>query len=84
MDTVAQAEVQRSRAQAIGGRSVLRVLDLCMDAALAGTIDAICFAPLNKQAMKIGGMQYEDELHHFAQHLAVSYTHLTLPTIYSV
>ena len=72
MDTVAQAEVQRSRAQAIGGRSVLRVLDLCMDAALAGTIDAICFAPLNKQAMKIGGMQHEDELHHFAQHLGVT------------
>ncbi|KQM71065.1 4-hydroxythreonine-4-phosphate dehydrogenase PdxA [Xylophilus sp. Leaf220] len=72
MDTVAQAEVVRSRAQAIGGRSVLRVLDLCMDAALAGTIDAICFAPLNKQAMKIGGMQHEDELHHFAEHLGVT------------
>ncbi|MCS4509405.1 4-hydroxythreonine-4-phosphate dehydrogenase PdxA [Xylophilus ampelinus] len=72
MDTVAQAEVVRSRAQAIGGRSVLRVLDLCMDAALAGALDAICFAPLNKQAMKIGGMRHEDELHHFAEHLGVT------------
>jgi 4-hydroxythreonine-4-phosphate dehydrogenase len=72
MDTVAQAEVHRSRAEAPGGRSVLKVLDRCMDAALAGDIDAICFAPLNKQAMKIGGMQHEDELHHFAQYLGVT------------
>jgi len=72
MDTVAQSQVHRSRAEPAGGRSVLKVLDRCMDAALAGTIDAICFAPLNKQAMKNGGMQHEDELHHFAQHLGVT------------
>jgi 4-hydroxythreonine-4-phosphate dehydrogenase len=71
MDTVAQAEVHRSRAEAPGGRSVLQVLDRCMDAALAGDIDAICFAPLNKQAMKISGMRHEDELHHFADYLGV-------------
>ncbi|MES2184117.1 MAG: 4-hydroxythreonine-4-phosphate dehydrogenase PdxA [Pseudomonadota bacterium] len=72
MDTVAQAAVHRSQAEAAGGQSVLKVLDRCMDAALAGEIDAICFAPLNKQAMKIGGMRHEDELHHFAQHLGVT------------
>lgn len=71
MDTVAQSDVHRSRAEAAGGRSVLQVLDLCMDAAQAGEIDAICFAPLNKQAMKLGGMRHEDELHHFAQYLGV-------------
>ena len=72
VNTVAAADVHRSRAEAAGGRSVLQVLDRCMDAAQAGEIDAICFAPLNKQAMKIGGMQHEDELHHFAQHLGVT------------
>ncbi|MCZ2496568.1 4-hydroxythreonine-4-phosphate dehydrogenase PdxA [Xylophilus sp. Kf1] len=72
MDTVAQAEVHRSTAEAAGGRSVLQVLDRCMDAARAGDIDAICFAPLNKQAMKIGGLKHEDELHHFAEHLGVT------------
>ena len=71
MDTVAPAEVHRSRAEAAGGRSVLQVLDRCMDAALAGDIDAICFAPLNKQAMKMGGLRHEDELHHFAEYLGV-------------
>ncbi len=70
--TVRQEDVQRGVATAAGGLSVLQALDLCMDATLAGDLDAICFAPLNKQAMKIGGMQHEDELHHFAQHLKVT------------
>jgi 4-hydroxythreonine-4-phosphate dehydrogenase len=43
-----------------------------MDAAKAGHIDSICFAPLNKFAMKQGGLKHEDELHHFAQYLGVS------------
>jgi len=72
LDTVAQADVHVGRAEAAGGRSVLQVLDLCMDAALAGSIDAICFAPLNKFAMKQGGLRFEDELHHFAEYLGVT------------
>lgn len=71
MDTVAASQVQRGVAQAAGGASVLRVLDACMDAAQRREIDAICFAPLNKHAMKQGGLQHEDELHHFAQYLGV-------------
>jgi 4-hydroxythreonine-4-phosphate dehydrogenase len=66
------ALVQRGQAAAPGGRSVLEVLDRCMDATLAGEVDAICFAPLNKHAMKIGGLRHEDELHHFAEHLGVT------------
>ncbi|MDF3839117.1 4-hydroxythreonine-4-phosphate dehydrogenase PdxA [Cupriavidus basilensis] len=72
VDSIAAADVHRSRAEAPGGRSVLQVLDQCMDATLAGAIDAICFAPLNKQAMKLGGLRHEDELHHFAEHLGVT------------
>jgi 4-hydroxythreonine-4-phosphate dehydrogenase len=72
VDTVRPEQVQRSVAQAPGGASVLQVLDRCMDAALAGQIDAICFAPLNKFAMKQGGLRHEDELHHFAEHLGVT------------
>ncbi|HSV44487.1 MAG TPA: 4-hydroxythreonine-4-phosphate dehydrogenase PdxA [Ramlibacter sp.] len=71
MDTVEPAQVTRSQAGAPGGTSVLKVLDTCMDAALAGQVDAICFAPLNKHAMKLGGLKHEDELHHFAQYLGV-------------
>jgi 4-hydroxythreonine-4-phosphate dehydrogenase len=71
MDTVDAAQVVRARPDASGGRSVLQVLDRCMDAAQAGEVDAICFAPLNKYAMKLGGLAHEDELHHFATHLGV-------------
>ena len=71
MDTVLPSQVQRSHAQAVGGASVLAVLNRCMDAATAGHIDAITFAPLNKFAMKQGGLKHEDELHHFAEHLGV-------------
>ncbi|MCU0925592.1 MAG: 4-hydroxythreonine-4-phosphate dehydrogenase PdxA [Hydrogenophaga sp.] len=72
MDTVEAAQVQRSQPQAAGGASVLQVLNACMDAARRGEVDAICFAPLNKFAMKQGGLKHEDELHHFAEYLGVS------------
>ena len=72
VDTVAPADVVQGQVGAAGGRSVLQVLNRCMDAALAGEIDAICFAPLNKQAMKMGGLRHEDELHHFAEYLGVT------------
>ncbi|WP_404301220.1 4-hydroxythreonine-4-phosphate dehydrogenase PdxA [Alicycliphilus denitrificans] len=72
VDSIAAADVRQGQVGAAGGQSVLQVLNLCLDAALAGAIDAICFAPLNKQAMKLGGLRHEDELHHFAEYLGVS------------
>jgi 4-hydroxythreonine-4-phosphate dehydrogenase len=72
IDTIDAAQVKVAQVGAEGGRSVLSVLNRCMDAALAGDIDAICFAPLNKHAMKLGGLRHEDELHHFAEYLGVT------------
>lgn len=72
IDTVRPEQVRRGHANAAGGASVLSALNHCLDAAQAGLIDAICFAPLNKQAMKLGGLQHQDELHYFAQYLGVS------------
>jgi 4-hydroxythreonine-4-phosphate dehydrogenase len=72
MDTVSAALVQRGQVGAAGGKAALQVLNQCMDAALASQIDAICFAPLNKQALKMGGMKHDDELHHFAKYLGVN------------
>ena len=71
VDTVKPEQVQQGVAQAAGGASVLTVLNRCMDAALAGEVGAICFAPLNKFAMKQGGLKQDDELHHFAHYLGV-------------
>ncbi|HEV2359806.1 MAG TPA: 4-hydroxythreonine-4-phosphate dehydrogenase PdxA [bacterium] len=71
IDTVTPHDVRRATATAGGGASVLRALAICLDAARAGQIDAICFAPLNKLAMKQGGLAFEDELHFFADYLGV-------------
>lgn len=69
--TVQPHDVQPGVANTAGGASVLRTLKLCLDAATAGMIDAICFAPLNKYAMKLAGFGFEDELHFFADYLGV-------------
>ena len=71
VDSVEERHVTMGQVSAEGGKSVLHVLNMCMDAAKAKQIDAICFAPLNKQAMKMGGLRHEDELHHFAEYLGV-------------
>lgn len=72
LESVRPGEVSRSTVSAAGGASVLKVLKICLDAASAGLIDAICFAPLNKQSMKMSGMKFADELHFFADQLKVS------------
>ncbi len=48
------------------GVYILETLKKAVDLAQAGFVHAICFAPLNKQAMHLGGLQYRDELHWFA------------------
>ena len=70
--TITKNQVICGQAQPDCGIAVLKVLNLCMDGAKRGEVDAICFAPLNKQAMKTGGMKHEDELHHFAEYLGVT------------
>lgn len=72
VDSVQPEQVHRGQAEAPGGASVLAVLNRCMHAAQAGEVDAICFAPLNKFAMKQGGLRHDDELHHFAEFLGVT------------
>lgn len=69
--SVSQQEVKVGFASAAGGSSVLNILDQCLEAVVAHHIDAICFAPLNKQAMILSGMPFEDELHYFADKLGV-------------
>ena len=72
MDTVAESDVIQGQVTAAAGRGARQALTACLDAAVRGDIDAVCFAPLNKQAMKKGGMAFEDEQHFFADHLGVT------------
>jgi len=71
LDSIRREEVEYGRVDAACGASVLKILAHCLDAARDGRIDAICFAPLNKLAMKQGGLRHEDELHFFAEYLEV-------------
>ncbi len=71
VDSVSRDAIRYAQVSAAGGASVLDVLTRCLDAARAGQIDAICFAPLNKLSMKQGGLKHEDELHFFVDHLKV-------------
>ena len=72
MQTVSESDIIQGQVTAAAGRGARLALTACLDAAVRGDIDAVCFAPLNKQAMKKGGMEFEDEQHFFADHLGVT------------
>ncbi len=72
LETVKQSEVVPAQVTAAAGAGARTALTACLEAFRRGDIDAICFAPLNKQAMKKGGMHFEDELHFFADWFGVT------------
>ncbi len=49
------------------GAYMLDALALGVDLCQRGQADAFCFAPLNKAALRAGGMQHADELHYFCE-----------------
>ncbi len=51
------------------GAHVLDLLRLSADLAAGREVDAVVYAPLNKQAMMAGGLDHEDELRFLADHL---------------
>ncbi len=48
------------------GKACLEYLEWTIPQVLAGQAQAMVFAPLNKQAMRLGGSPYKGELEHFA------------------
>ncbi len=69
IQTVDPEDVNTAEASAAGGQSALSTLSMLLDLAKAEIIDAILFAPLNKQAMHMAGLAFEDELRWFANEL---------------
>jgi len=57
---------EQGRAGADNGAFMLGALKFALDLAQRGIVDAVCFAPLNKAALRAGGMHQEDELRWFA------------------
>ena len=47
-------------ANEIGGRHTMEVLSFALDLAVAGQIDAVAYAPMNKKAMNLAGWKYRD------------------------
>lgn len=63
------SEIVPARATAMAGAVVIKSLKLALDLAKKGSIDGICYAPLNKQAMHLAGMQFSDEMSLFVHEL---------------
>jgi len=72
LNTVSNDEIVSGQVTAAAGAGARAALTQCLEAVKRGDIDAICFAPLNKLAMKKGGMHFEDELHFFADYFGVT------------
>ena len=61
------ARVTRGEMSEESGRSTGETLKVMIDLALAGHLDGICFAPLNKGALHRGGWHFPDEHQMFAK-----------------
>jgi 4-hydroxythreonine-4-phosphate dehydrogenase len=64
------ADTPIGQVSAQAGAYVLDAFRRALGLAQAGELDALCFAPCNKQAMHEGGLAFEDELRFFAHELA--------------
>ncbi|WP_186307891.1 PdxA family protein [Paraburkholderia sp. BCC1884] len=66
LKNVDPALYERGQLSAESGRLTGETLKVMTDLALAGELDGICFAPLNKAALHRGGWNYHDEHQMFA------------------
>ncbi|MEM7030260.1 MAG: 4-hydroxythreonine-4-phosphate dehydrogenase PdxA [Chloroflexota bacterium] len=64
-------QVKLGEVSQASGETVLETLKFAVSLAKAGQIDAICFAPLNKQSMHLAGSPYEDDLQFLAAQFEV-------------
>ncbi|MEO8507595.1 MAG: 4-hydroxythreonine-4-phosphate dehydrogenase PdxA [Betaproteobacteria bacterium] len=66
-DRVGETGFVRGEVAQKNGEYMLAGLALALDLSRRGIADAICFAPLNKAALRAGGMRHADELHYFCE-----------------
>jgi 4-hydroxythreonine-4-phosphate dehydrogenase len=71
LDGLQGAPIVRGQSTPAAGRAAMQALDTAADAAGRGRVGAIVFAPLNKHALRLGGLQQEDELRHLQQRFGV-------------
>ncbi len=69
---LAPDSLQLGTSNAASGALTLAALDHATDAVLADAVHGICFAPMNKHALRLGGMHAEDEMRHMQARLNVT------------
>lgn len=69
------AEVSRGQASEKGGAFALSNFKFALSLAKQGKVDAICFTPFNKQALRLAGNPYEDEMQLAADELGFAGPH---------
>jgi 4-hydroxythreonine-4-phosphate dehydrogenase len=62
LENLDPATVQRGQASAEGGAYAMANFKFALKLAKDGQVDAICFTPFNKQALRLAGNPYEDEM----------------------
>jgi len=67
--TISPTEIELGKVNGKAGKAVLETLSFAVKLAKEGDIDAIVYAPLNKQAMLLAGSPFEDELRFFVHEL---------------
>jgi 4-phospho-D-threonate 3-dehydrogenase / 4-phospho-D-erythronate 3-dehydrogenase len=67
LQNIDPAQFKQGEASSESGRLSGDTLKFMIDLALAGKLDGICFAPLNKGAMNKGGWKFNDEHQMFAK-----------------
>ena len=72
LDLGGEAAITPGQATEAGGRAALNALEAAAQAARAGEVDGIVFAPLNKHALRLAGMTHEDELRLLQHRFGVS------------
>src|SRR5690606_35104542 len=60
---------ERGQVRPKNGRFMLDGLGVGLSLCQRGLADVMCFAPLNKAALRAGGMNHPDELHWFCEQL---------------
>ena len=72
METIAVDDVTPGQVSEAAGRSILQTLETAIDLAAEGKLDGVCFAPLNKTSLHLGGMTQPDEMQHLAAHVGIA------------
>ena len=69
--TLDRADITPGQVSVAAGRSVLQTLTFALQLAQEKQLEAVCFAPLNKQAMSLAGNPFPDEMRFFVHLLEV-------------